>query len=164
MADDEGPAFLDQPGRFDAGALAAAADSARRAADLTLHDEAAVRQLVSLLARIGDSTAIIAALEDFRPDPPLYPADPADRARALESGFDHYIVKPLRIDDLERVLALRPDVVLAWPTGTPATTIAAILASLSSGALCTDWGAAAMLSLFSSEPEAQATPAMTSWR
>ena len=26
--------------------------------------------------------------------------------------------------DLERVLALRPDVVLAWPTGTPATTIA----------------------------------------
>jgi hypothetical protein len=36
------------------------------------------------------------------------------------------------------------------------------LASLSSGALCTDWGAAAMLSLFSIEPEAQATPAMTS--
>jgi signal transduction histidine kinase/ActR/RegA family two-component response regulator len=30
---------------------------------------------------------------------------PEDRARALESGFDHYIVKPLRIDDLERVLA-----------------------------------------------------------
>ncbi|HET9695151.1 MAG TPA: cobalamin-binding protein, partial [Steroidobacteraceae bacterium] len=26
--------------------------------------------------------------------------------------------------DLERVLALRPDVVLAWPTGTPATTVA----------------------------------------
>ncbi|HET7204515.1 MAG TPA: cobalamin-binding protein [Steroidobacteraceae bacterium] len=26
--------------------------------------------------------------------------------------------------DLERVLALKPDVVLAWPTGTPATTIA----------------------------------------
>jgi len=29
---------------------------------------------------------------------------PEDRARALESGFDHYIVKPLRIDELERVL------------------------------------------------------------
>jgi CheY-like chemotaxis protein len=29
---------------------------------------------------------------------------PEDRARALESGFDHFIVKPLRIDELERVL------------------------------------------------------------
>ena len=33
---------------------------------------------------IGDSTAIIAALEEHTPDPPLYPADPAERARALE--------------------------------------------------------------------------------
>ena len=33
---------------------------------------------------IGDSTAIIAALEERYPDPPLYPADPAERARALE--------------------------------------------------------------------------------
>jgi glutathione S-transferase len=33
---------------------------------------------------IGDSTAIIAALEEHRPEPPLYPADPAQRARALE--------------------------------------------------------------------------------
>ncbi|MBA2506259.1 MAG: glutathione S-transferase family protein [Thermoleophilaceae bacterium] len=33
---------------------------------------------------IGDSTAIIAWLEEHRPDPPLYPADPAKRARALE--------------------------------------------------------------------------------
>ena len=33
---------------------------------------------------IGDSTAIVAALEDLHPDPPLYPADPAQRARALE--------------------------------------------------------------------------------
>jgi glutathione S-transferase len=33
---------------------------------------------------IADSTAIIAALEEYRPDPPLYPADPAERARALE--------------------------------------------------------------------------------
>jgi glutathione S-transferase len=33
---------------------------------------------------IGDSTTIIAALEEHRPDPPLYPADPAARARALE--------------------------------------------------------------------------------
>ena len=33
---------------------------------------------------IGDSTAIIAALEELHPDPPLYPADPAQRAGALE--------------------------------------------------------------------------------
>ena len=33
---------------------------------------------------IGDSAAIIAALEEYRPDPPLYPDDPADRRRALE--------------------------------------------------------------------------------
>jgi glutathione S-transferase len=33
---------------------------------------------------IGDSTAIIAALESRNPDPPLYPIDAAERARALE--------------------------------------------------------------------------------
>jgi glutathione S-transferase len=33
---------------------------------------------------IGDSTAIIAALEERYPEPPLYPADAAERARALE--------------------------------------------------------------------------------
>lgn len=40
--------------------------------------------------RIGDSTAIIAALEASRPDPPLYPDDPGDRARALalEEEYD----------------------------------------------------------------------------
>lgn len=34
--------------------------------------------------RIGDSTDIIAALEAHTPEPPLYPADPGERARALE--------------------------------------------------------------------------------
>jgi glutathione S-transferase len=34
--------------------------------------------------RIGDSTAIIAALEERYPEPPLYPADIAQRRRALE--------------------------------------------------------------------------------
>jgi glutathione S-transferase len=34
--------------------------------------------------RIGDSTAIIAALEERFPDPPLYPKDPEERRRALE--------------------------------------------------------------------------------
>ena len=33
---------------------------------------------------LGDSTAIIAALEQRVPDPPLYPADPDERRRALE--------------------------------------------------------------------------------
>jgi glutathione S-transferase len=33
---------------------------------------------------IADSTAIIAALEQRFPEPPLYPADPEDRGRALE--------------------------------------------------------------------------------
>src|SRR4051812_9505197 len=34
--------------------------------------------------RIGDSTAIIAALEKRRPEPALYPTDPGERRRALE--------------------------------------------------------------------------------
>jgi glutathione S-transferase len=34
--------------------------------------------------RIVDSTRIIAALEERHPDPPLYPADPGERTRALE--------------------------------------------------------------------------------
>ena len=34
--------------------------------------------------RIGDSTAIIAALEELKPDPALYPDDPERRRRALE--------------------------------------------------------------------------------
>jgi glutathione S-transferase len=42
---------------------------------------------------IGDSTAIIAALERQRPEPPLYPADPVERARALdlEEFFDEQL-------------------------------------------------------------------------
>lgn len=39
---------------------------------------------------IGDSTEIIAALESFHPEPPLYPLDAEERARAieLEDWFD----------------------------------------------------------------------------
>jgi len=33
---------------------------------------------------VGDSTAIIATLEAKYPEPPLYPSDAAERARALE--------------------------------------------------------------------------------
>jgi glutathione S-transferase len=48
--------------------------------------------------RIGDSTAIIAALEQHTPEPPLYPADAAQRARALdlEEWFDEELAPPLR--------------------------------------------------------------------
>jgi glutathione S-transferase len=48
--------------------------------------------------RVGDSTAIIAALEAFQPDPPLYPADPAERAWALEleDFFDERLAPEVR--------------------------------------------------------------------
>lgn len=45
-------------------------------------------------------------------------SDYPEAARALPQVGDAWRV------DLERVVALRPDVVLAWPTGTPAATIA----------------------------------------
>ena len=47
---------------------------------------------------IGDSTAIIAALEERYPEPPLYPRDPALRRRALEleDWFDEEIGHPVR--------------------------------------------------------------------
>lgn len=45
-------------------------------------------------------------------------SDYPDAAKAVPRVGDAWRV------DLERVLALRPDVVLAWPTGTPAATIA----------------------------------------
>jgi glutathione S-transferase len=47
---------------------------------------------------IGDSTAIIAAVEERTPDPPLYPADPADRERALalEDYFDEELAPAQR--------------------------------------------------------------------
>ncbi|MFN8160862.1 MAG: glutathione S-transferase family protein [Solirubrobacterales bacterium] len=48
--------------------------------------------------RIGDSTAIIAALEEYRPEPPLYPSGPEERRRALEleDHFDEELGPTLR--------------------------------------------------------------------
>jgi glutathione S-transferase len=48
--------------------------------------------------RIGDSTAIIAALEAYQPEPALYPADPAQKARALEleEFFDEELAPQMR--------------------------------------------------------------------
>jgi glutathione S-transferase len=47
---------------------------------------------------ISDSTAIVAALEARYPDPPLYPADPVERARALEleDFFDEQLAPAVR--------------------------------------------------------------------
>ncbi len=47
---------------------------------------------------IGDSTAIIAALEQRFPEPPLYPAEAGDRQRALEleEFFDEQLGPPIR--------------------------------------------------------------------
>jgi glutathione S-transferase len=62
--------------------------------------------------RIGDSTRIIEALEAYRPDPPLYPSDPADKAHALEleDYFDENLAPAIRsfgwyhtLDDPDRV-------------------------------------------------------------
>jgi glutathione S-transferase len=49
--------------------------------------------------RIGDSTAVIAALEERFPEPPLYPADPEQRRRALEleDFFDEELGPHIRL-------------------------------------------------------------------
>ena len=65
--------------------------------------------------RIGDSTEIIAVLEGRFPEPPLYPADPEQRRRALEleDFFDEELGPHLRLlafhelgKDLERFQAV----------------------------------------------------------
>jgi glutathione S-transferase len=47
---------------------------------------------------IGDSTAIVAALEERWPEPPLYPSDPSERRRALEleDFFDEQLGPDIR--------------------------------------------------------------------
>jgi glutathione S-transferase len=49
--------------------------------------------------RIGDSSEIIAALEERFPEPPLYPADPEQRTRALalEDFFDEELGPHIRL-------------------------------------------------------------------
>ncbi len=48
---------------------------------------------------IGDSTAIIAALEERQPEPPLYPSDPDEKRRALEleEFFDEELGPHIRL-------------------------------------------------------------------
>jgi glutathione S-transferase len=87
----------------------------------------------------GDSTDVIAALEDRFPDPPLYPADPEQRRRALEleDFFDEELGPHMRLlafhemrKDPERFKALMertapgPLKKLAGPTAVYARTYA----------------------------------------
>jgi glutathione S-transferase len=62
---------------------------------------------------IGDSTAILATLEERWPSPPLYPADPALRVRALEleEFFDEQLGPHIR-RAVYHVLLDEPDVLL----------------------------------------------------
>jgi len=55
---------------------------------------------------IGDSTRIIAALEHRHPEPPLYPADPGERRRALEleDYFDEQLGPHTRLLALHHML------------------------------------------------------------
>jgi glutathione S-transferase len=71
---------------------------------------------------IGDSSRIVAELERRRPDPPLYPDDPEERARALafEAGYDAELgadVRRLAMDAVRR----DPDLAVAaiMPRGGP---------------------------------------------
>jgi glutathione S-transferase len=58
---------------------------------------------------IGDSTRIIEALEDLRPDPPLYPPNPRERKRALEleDYFDEELGPYVRRAAIHHMLADR---------------------------------------------------------
>ena len=80
---------------------------------------------------ISDSTRIIAALEAHAPDPPLYPADPAERERALalEDFFDEHVAPAVRSYAFHHVTK-DPDHVMAAvmpnATGTKATVMRAM--------------------------------------
>jgi glutathione S-transferase len=71
---------------------------------------------------IGDSTHIIAALEDRYPEPRLYPADPAARQRALalEDDFDEQLGPAVRAAIVTPLFRHDPDVALrVLTTGMP---------------------------------------------
>jgi glutathione S-transferase len=71
---------------------------------------------------IGDSTHIIAALEQRRPEPPLYPHDAAARARALalEEHFDEGLGPAIRAAVFTPLFRHDPDIALrVLTTGMP---------------------------------------------
>lgn len=67
---------------------------------------------------IGDSTAIIAAIEERHPEPPLYPADVDARRRALEleDDFDEHLGPALRAAVVTPMFRHDPDVALRMLT------------------------------------------------
>ena len=67
---------------------------------------------------VGDSTAIIAALEERHPEPALYPSDPEQRRRALEleDVFDEQLGPEVRLLTVHHAL---PDARLFLRTFTP---------------------------------------------
>jgi glutathione S-transferase len=71
----------------------------------------------------ADSTEIIAGLERRQPDPPLYPADPADRARALELEdlCDEKLAPEVRSFLFFHVLDAGPDAAIEMVGATGAT-------------------------------------------
>jgi glutathione S-transferase len=71
---------------------------------------------------IGDSTHIIAALEDRFPEPPLYPGDASARQRALalEDYFDEQLGPALRAATVTPLFRHNPDIALrVLTTGMP---------------------------------------------
>ena len=71
---------------------------------------------------IGDSTAIVAALEERFPEPPLYPDDPDERARALllEDYFDEQLAPAVRQFSFFQVFGERHGIADAIAPGRPA--------------------------------------------
>ncbi len=72
---------------------------------------------------VGDSTAIIAALEQWQPEPALYPKDPAQRRRALEleDYFDEVLGPSLRAALVTPLFREDPELALrVLTTGMPA--------------------------------------------
>ena len=72
---------------------------------------------------VGDSTAIIAALEHWQPEPALYPQDPAQRRRALEleDHFDEVLGPSLRAALVTPLFREDPELALrVLTTGMPA--------------------------------------------
>lgn len=77
---------------------------------------------------IGDSTRIIAALEERWPEPPLYPEDPAQRRRALEleEFFDEELGPHIRRAFYHELLPHPELVVPLFTHGQPAATRASL--------------------------------------
>ena len=70
---------------------------------------------------IGDSTRIIEALEREYPEPPLYPADPGERRRALEleEFFDEELGPHIRRVGFHELLQDRDEVARYFSRGSP---------------------------------------------